>query len=89
MDDIISASADKSPSQASNLVEGRLLLGKMCSRDPSAKRLRVGLLLLAAPANRARANHTGDFTPKKSKRAAPSEPPPIAIPSSPLLPAPL
>ena len=39
-------------------------LGETCSRYPSDKQPRVGLLLLAAPADRARANHTGYFAAK-------------------------
>jgi len=63
-DDIIFASADKSPSHPFNLVGRRLLLSEKGSRYPSPKRPRVGLLSLAAPADGARANFTGDFAAK-------------------------
>ena len=66
-DDVFSASAVKSPSNAFNLVGRWLLLAETCSRRPSRKRPRVGLLSLAAPADCARANPTGDFAAKNIK----------------------
>ena len=69
-DDVFSASAVKSPSNAFNLVGRWLLLAETCSRRPSRKRPRVGLLSLAAPADCARANPTGDFAAKNTNRAA-------------------
>ena len=70
-DDVLSASAVKSPSNAFNLVGRWLLLAETCSRRPSRKRPRVGLLSLAAPADCAQANPTGDFAAKniKSRRS--------------------
>ena len=52
-DDIFPLRSTKSPSHALNLVGRWLLPGKTCSRHPSSTRPRVGLLLLAAPADRA------------------------------------
>jgi hypothetical protein len=63
-DDIFLLWSTESPSHALNLVGRWLLPGETCSRHPSSTRPRVGLLLLAAPADRARANNTGVFSAK-------------------------
>ena len=89
-DDVFPLPSTESPSHALNLVGRRLLPGETCSRHPSSKRPRVGLLLLAAPPDRACANNTGNFSAKNIEtRHTLRNPTPIAIPSSPLLPPPL
>ena len=53
-------------------------LGETCSRHPSHKRLRVGLLLLAAPTTCAQANHQPFFSTKKYLNA-PLPPHPLPL----------
>ena len=83
-DDVFSASAVKSPSYAFNLVGRRLLLAETCSRRPSRKQPCICLLSLAALADRAQANPTGDFATKniKSRRSL-RIPPPLHFHHSP------
>ena len=64
----------ESPLLSSNLVGRWLLPGVTCSRHPSPKWPRVGLLLRAVPANHARADHTSNFLMKNTP--LPPNPPP-------------
>ena len=63
-DDIFPLRSTESPSHALNLVGRRLLPSETCSRHPSSQRPRVGLLLLVAPPDCARANSTANFSAK-------------------------
>ncbi len=84
-DDVFPLPSTKSPSHALNLVGRRLLPGKTCSRHPSSKRPRVGLLLLAAHPDPdcAREQHWQFLGEKHRNAPLPPHPPPIAIPSPP------
>ena len=77
-DDIFPLPSTESPSHALNLVGRRLLPGETCSRHPSSQRPRVGLLLLVAPPDRARANSTANFSAKNIEtRRSLRTPPPL------------